>query len=508
MAVTAVDKHPADSPLFAAEKIVLGAMMLDPSTVAEVTELVDATAFGRWQHQVIYTEILAAVAADQPTDPMAIGHRLLAGDQLKRIGGMPYLHDLVEAVPATVQVGWYAGVVAEAAQRRHLSELAALLEMAADVDDPDRRRQAIERVRAQLDHATGESARARTASLYQDGASFILDAPSRIPALWGEGGRVFWAEGEALMLCGPTGVGKTTLAGQVVYGRLGLLPTVLGLPVAPGEKNVLWLASDRPSQIRRSLRRLARDEWRDVLAARLVVWKGPPANGFDIDQNLLRQMCEQVGADTVVVDSLKDVAIGLSKDEVSAGYNLARQRALQAGIEILELHHQVKRGTNDGPPNTIADVYGGGHLVNGAGSVILLWGKPGDPVVKLTHLKQPSEEVGPFWVAHDAASGSSQIQDQVDLVLLAAHAPAGITAPEAAAALFETKDPDKAQVRKARDRLNRLCEPSDGNPARLIKAKGRLGGADGTSPDTYHAASGETEPGGVEEDGQDQGWYR
>jgi hypothetical protein len=46
-----------------------------------------------------------------------------------------------------------------------------------------------------------------------DGARFILDQPSTIPAVWGEGAQVLWAEGEALMIAGGQGLGKTTLAG-------------------------------------------------------------------------------------------------------------------------------------------------------------------------------------------------------------------------------------------------------------------------------------------------------
>ena len=85
------------------------------------------------------------------------------------------------------------------------------------------------------------------------GGAFILDAPDRVPALWGEGDRVLWAEGEALMVCGGPGVGKTTITGQLVRALLAG-GDVLGLPVAR-RRRVLYLAMDRPRQIARSLRR-------------------------------------------------------------------------------------------------------------------------------------------------------------------------------------------------------------------------------------------------------------
>ncbi len=49
-----------------------------------------------------------------------------------------------------------------------------------------------------------------------DGASFLLNQPDTVPCIWGTGSDVLWAEGEPLMFCGLAGVGKTTIAGQVL----------------------------------------------------------------------------------------------------------------------------------------------------------------------------------------------------------------------------------------------------------------------------------------------------
>jgi hypothetical protein len=79
----------------------------------------------------------------------------------------------------------------------------------------------------------------------------ILDEPERPPAVWGDGEDILWAEGESLIIMGPDGVGKTTLAGCLIRARLGLgadehgVCAVLGQPVAPGKRNVLILLMDR-----------------------------------------------------------------------------------------------------------------------------------------------------------------------------------------------------------------------------------------------------------------------
>jgi hypothetical protein len=130
----------------------------------------------------------------------------------------------------------------------------------------------------------GKSTSQADKSTWQDrfarGGSFILDAPKQVPAVWGDGEQVAWSEGEPLLLVGPEGVGKTTLAGQLVMARLGLLTTVLGIPVTPGQGRLLYLACDRPAQVQRSLARLVDEADRELLDERLAFWKGPPPADF------------------------------------------------------------------------------------------------------------------------------------------------------------------------------------------------------------------------------------
>ena len=87
-----------------------------------------------------------------------------------------------------------------------------------------------------------------TSSRLKSGAQFVLDDPCELDPVWGAGDEVLWASGEPLLIVGPTGVGKTTLAVQVVAARLGIVGEVLGWPVKPTDKPVLyspWTDPDR-----------------------------------------------------------------------------------------------------------------------------------------------------------------------------------------------------------------------------------------------------------------------
>ncbi|MFC8715801.1 AAA family ATPase [Kitasatospora sp. NPDC057198] len=295
-------------------------------------------------------------------------------------------------------------------------------------------------------------------SLFRPGGAFFHNVPDIPAAVWGTGSDVLWAEGEALLIAAPQGVGKTTLAHQLIRARLGLQESVLGYPVQPG-KRVLLLAMDRPAQTRRAGSRIFAKDDLAFLNEHLVIWEGPPPYDMAKRTDILALMCARADADTVVIDSIKDGAIGLSDDAVGAGYNRARQRALAEGVQVLENHHLVKRGPNGAAPNTMADIYGSTWITSGTGSVILLWGEAGDPVVTFRHLKQPMDEVGPLRLVHDHAAGTTTVAQVADLFdLIRANGVNGLTAAQAAETLFETKNPSPAQREKARRRLEKQTE--------------------------------------------------
>lgn len=293
---------------------------------------------------------------------------------------------------------------------------------------------------------------------FRAGGAFILDIPDEVPAIWGRGDEVLWADGEALTICGPPGVGKTTLSGQVVRARI-VGGNVLGLPVEPTSGRILYLAMDRPRQIARALRRTLGNVPRGILDERLVIWPGPPIADVALRPETLLGLCQLAGADTVVIDSIKDAAVGLSNDEVGAGYNRARQMCIAAGVQVLELHHMVKKGDAGSKPTSLADLYGSVWIGAGSGSVLLLSGVAGEPIVQMTHLKQPAEEVGPWRLIHDHTRGETSIFQQADLVLIAKLAgPHGITAKQAASSINEKDNPTASEIEKARRRLTRLTE--------------------------------------------------
>jgi hypothetical protein len=320
------------------------------------------------------------------------------------------------------------------------------------------------------------------------GGGRILDAPERIPTLWGDGGEVLWAEGESLLIVGPQGVGKGTLMQQLALRRAGVLTgDLIGYPAqADVEKLTLYLALDRPAQIIRSLKRIVADEDADALDRRFALWAGPLPVDITKRPESLVEFVRAVGdargvpVGTVCADSTKDVASKLSTDEVGGAINRALGALVAEGIETVANHHQRKASSENKKPTKLDDVYGSTWITAGAGSVILLWGQPGDPVVEMTHLKQPAEEVGPLELHHDHEHGVTTRRDRLDAwTVLQGAWTTGVTASEVAEAVYGSATP--AQREKARRRLERFVEqgqavkiepPKQGDPS-LYRPTGR-----------------------------------
>lgn len=310
------------------------------------------------------------------------------------------------------------------------------------------------------------------------GGDAILDAPAGVESVWGDSHSSLWACGEPFMLVGPQGVGKTTLAQQLVLARIGFREArVLGFPVQVDERPLLYLAADRPSQARRSFARMVTEDDRDLLNERLMFWKGPPPFDAGREPDAFAEWVVSSGCSTCIIDSLKDIAADLSKDETGSRVNIAFQRIIANEVELFSLHHQRKATAENRKPKTLSDVYGSTWLTSGHGSVVLLWGAPGDLVVELSHLKQPAEIVGPLDVLHDHEAGTSRVlTDGVDVRF---HFKKGedVTVRQAAQRLSHTDDPTRNEIEQARRKLTRLVREG--------KAKVREGSNPGTAEKIY-----------------------
>ncbi len=108
----------------AAEQGVLGGMMLSKDAIADVVEVIKSQDFYRPAHELIYDAILDLYSRGEPADPVTVSAELTNKGELTRVGGTPYLHDLISTVPTAANAAFYARIVAERAVLRRLVEAA------------------------------------------------------------------------------------------------------------------------------------------------------------------------------------------------------------------------------------------------------------------------------------------------------------------------------------------------------------------------------------------------
>lgn len=305
--------------------------------------------------------------------------------------------------------------------------------------------------------------------------SWLFEDFEEKPAIWGRDDEILWPDDEPLVIAAPTGVGKTTLAALLVRSMVGLGGDVLDYPVAECDR-VLYLALDRPAQIRRAMRRIFTDGDEAHLDDRLVVHPRPLAEDLGKNPELLVHLAVQAEADRVIIDSVKDTISRVSDDESGGNYNRAIQLCCAEGRPTASLHHQ-RKGQQGAKPNRLEDVYGSTWITAGAGSVVLLWGEAGSGSAELVHLKTPSTPVGPLSVEIDTFAGTMQVTRGWDPLVWLRGRPGGAQVPDAARAMTG-KEPTKTSRDRARRKLESLVQ-------RGLATK--TGGGDPNSPATYLA---------------------
>ena len=104
----------------AAEEALLGSLLIDPSAIAEVADLLRPADFYRERSALIYDAALALHGHREPVDFQTLVSTLEHHGQLQAVGGAAYLADLVNATPTAAHALTYARQVKDAAMRRRI----------------------------------------------------------------------------------------------------------------------------------------------------------------------------------------------------------------------------------------------------------------------------------------------------------------------------------------------------------------------------------------------------
>ena len=117
-ATQAIDRMPPQN--LEAESSVLGSLMLDRDAIIRVADTVIADDFYDARHALIYENMLELYEKNVSIDILTVSNRLEEKKLLQRAGGSSYLTSLVNAVPSSANVAYYASIVRKKGTLRRL----------------------------------------------------------------------------------------------------------------------------------------------------------------------------------------------------------------------------------------------------------------------------------------------------------------------------------------------------------------------------------------------------
>lgn len=139
-----------------AEKSLLGAVLIDEETLADISEHVTAKDFYDKRHSTIYGGMMRLFERHKPVDLLTLTEELKKKDELEIIGGSAYLTELTNYVPTAAHAEAYAELVAQKAVRRRLIKASGeISELGYDEDTTTQ--ELLERAEAELFSVSDQS---------------------------------------------------------------------------------------------------------------------------------------------------------------------------------------------------------------------------------------------------------------------------------------------------------------------------------------------------------------
>ena len=120
--MASVDRVPPQS--LESERALLGALLLKPETIHDVSDLIRADSFYAEKHRIIFGAMRDLADRGEPIDQLTLSERLQDQGLLERSGGRSYLAELVSSAPAPGNYAHYAELVSRKFLMRSLIDAA------------------------------------------------------------------------------------------------------------------------------------------------------------------------------------------------------------------------------------------------------------------------------------------------------------------------------------------------------------------------------------------------
>lgn len=210
-----------------AEKSLLGAVLIDEETLADVSEHITAKDFYDKRHGIIYGGMIRLYEHHRPVDLLTLTEELKKKDELDLIGGSAYLTELTNYVPTAAHAAAYAEMVALKAVRRRLIKASGEISELGYDEDTDMQ-ELLQKAEQELFSVSDQSIKQDLTSIEQ----ILTDSFDRMEELHRNKGalrgvRTGWRDldnmtaglqrSDLIILAARPAMGKTTLVTNLAY---------------------------------------------------------------------------------------------------------------------------------------------------------------------------------------------------------------------------------------------------------------------------------------------------
>ena len=103
-----------------AEAAVLGGLLIDGEALHRVLPIIKGEDFHRARNRFCFEACSAVSQRGDAVDQITVARELQQQDRLEQVGGLAYLGQLIAETPTSVNVEYYAGIVADTAAKRRI----------------------------------------------------------------------------------------------------------------------------------------------------------------------------------------------------------------------------------------------------------------------------------------------------------------------------------------------------------------------------------------------------
>ena len=378
----------------AAEMCVLGSGILDYQALAGIVHFLDAGDFYRQDHAVIYEALLSLYQANVAVDLVVLRDKLETESLLEQVGGVDYLVTLVENVPSTANIEYYAQIVKRCSMSRSLVKVFGDALSRAYRDDPA---ELVQEVEAEIFKLTGDAGSKDEIQTIGELSKPIIaalieqrDKGKGLATGYGLIDRITGGlhPGESIVIAGRTAMGKTALALNIAAhvsfdAQEPALIFSLEMSVEQLVQRFIVRGSGVDSeQIRTGL--LGQGEISRIVAVHNDYVDAPlyiDASPYNTPLKMLakaRHMVYRAGIKLVVIDYLQLVSTprGIARGNDSATYisNATKHLARELNVPVI-LISQLSRAveSREGHRPRLADLRDSGSIEQDADIVMLLY---------------------------------------------------------------------------------------------------------------------------------------